>query len=83
VAEEYARIFYRNCINIGIPVLECPGIHDKANLADEMEIELDTGVVRNLTKGETYKASPIPEFLMDKIETGGLLEVLKKRLGAK
>jgi 3-isopropylmalate/(R)-2-methylmalate dehydratase small subunit len=83
VAEEYARIFYRNCINVGIPVIECQGIYGKADLGDEMEIELDTGVIKNLTKGETCKGSPVPAFLMDKIEAGGLLEVLKKRLGNK
>ena len=77
LAGEYARIFYRNSINIGLPVLECQEAYDKIDMHDELEIEIETGVVRNITKGETYQASPIPEFLMDKIDAGGLLEILR------
>jgi 3-isopropylmalate/(R)-2-methylmalate dehydratase small subunit len=83
LAGEYARIFYRNSINIGLPVLECKEAYDKIDLGDEVEIEIETGVVRNLTKGATYEASPIPEFLMDKIEAGGLLEILREQAGDK
>jgi len=83
LASEYARIFYRNCINIGLPVLECQEAFDKIDLDDEVEIEIGTGVVRNVTKGETYQASPIPDFLMDKIEAGGLLEILREQVGKK
>ncbi|MFP3156059.1 3-isopropylmalate dehydratase small subunit [Lachnospiraceae bacterium ZAX-1] len=83
LAEEYARIFYRNCINIGIPVLECPDVHAKVDLGDDLEIELETGIVKNITKGETYSATPIPPFLMDKIKEGGLLQVLKKQIAEK
>ena len=78
LAGEYARIFYRNSINIGLPVLECQEAFSKIDLLDEIEIEIETGVVRNITKGETYQASPIPEFLMDKIEAGGLIEILRE-----
>ena len=80
LAGEFARIFYRNCINIGLPVLECPVAYAEIDLEDEVEINLESGEVKNLTKGETYQASPIPPFLMDKINEGGLLEVLHKRL---
>lgn len=82
LAGEYARIFYRNCINIGIPVMECAD-YDKIDIGDELEIDLDTGKVQNLTKGESYSATPIPDFLMDKIEAGGLLELLKTKLAGK
>ena len=78
IADDYARIFYRNCINIALPVIECKGIADKADLNDELEIEFTTGVITNLTKNETYQGSPIPPFLMEKINAGGLLNVLRE-----
>ena len=80
LADEVARIFYRNCINIGLPVLECPTAYEKIDLGNEIEIILDTGEVRNLTKGEIYQADPIPPFLMEIIDDGGLLEVLQKKV---
>lgn len=80
IAGEYARIFYRNSINIGIPVIECPD-YDKIEVGDELRVDFSTGVVENLTKGETYKAEPIPEFLMNIVSAGGLLAVLEKKLG--
>ena len=83
LAAEYARIFYRNSINIGLPVLECKDAYDKIDLNDELEIEVETGIVKNITKNETYQASPIPEFLMDKIEAGGLLEILRAEVKSK
>ena len=79
LAGEYARIFYRNCINIGIPVMECPD-YDKINLGDELRVDFGAGIVENITKNETYQATPIPAFLMDTIEKGGLLDVLETRL---
>lgn len=83
LAGEYARIFYRNSINIGLPVLECKEAHEKIDLFDELEIEIETGVVKNITKGETYQAVPIPGFLMDKIDAGGLISILEKELESK
>ena len=80
LAGEYARIFYRNCINIGIPLMECPN-YGKIDVGDDLIVDFETGKVENLTKNETYQSTPIPAFLMDKIEAGGLLEVLEKRLG--
>ncbi|MDR0489689.1 MAG: 3-isopropylmalate dehydratase small subunit [Oscillospiraceae bacterium] len=80
LAGEYARIFYRNCINIGIPVMECPD-YDKIDVGDELRVNFETGKVENITKNETYQSTPIPEFLMDKINAGGLLEILEKMLG--
>ena len=80
LAGEVGRIFYRNCINIGVPVLECPDVYDKLDLNDELEINLETGEVKDLTKGETYRANPVPPFLIEIIDKGGLLEVLKARV---
>ena len=79
LAGEYARIFYRNCINIGIPVIECSD-YDKIDVNDELNVELSTGIVENITKNEIYQSKPIPEFLLSTIEAGGLVEVLKNRL---
>ena len=78
IAEEYARIFYRNCINIGLPLIECPGIAKKVDLNDELEINFESGLIKNLTKGEEYRGSPIPPFLLEKVEDGGLMAGLKK-----
>lgn len=83
LAGEYARIFYRNSINIGLPVLECQEAFERIDLHDEIEIEIETGIVRNITKGETYQASPIPEFLMEIVRPGGLLEILREKAGNK
>ena len=80
IAGEYARIFYRNSINVGIPVIECPD-YDKINVGDELRVDFSTGIVENLTKGETYKAESIPKFLMDIVSAGGLLAVLEKKFG--
>jgi len=80
LACEAARIFYRNCINVGVPVLECPAAFEGFDLDDDIEINLETGLVNNLTKGKTYQASPIPPFLMDIVSEGGLLAVLEKRI---
>jgi 3-isopropylmalate/(R)-2-methylmalate dehydratase small subunit len=77
IADEYARIFYRNCINIGLPLIECRGITEKVELNDSLEIEFETGRIINLTKGEEYQGSPIPLFLLEKLEQGGLMEGLK------
>ena len=78
IAEEYGRIFYRNCINIGLLLLECKGIAEKVALNDELEIDFDSGVIKNLTKGEEYQGQPMPEFLLEKVNAGGLMPELKK-----
>ena len=79
IAEEYARIFYRNSLNIALPVIECPGISEKADINDELEINYTTGLITNITKNETYKGIPIPPFLFEKIQAGGLLNILKQK----
>ena len=78
-AEEFARIFYRNALNIGLPVIECKGINEKLHIGDEVEVNLQTGCIENKTTGEKMQGIPIPEFLLDQLEKGGLLEVLKQK----
>ena len=82
VAKSYARIFFRNAINIGLPVFECKET-DKIDDGDELELDLEKGLIINKTKGESYKINPIPEFLRDIIERGGLIAYCKKLLGVK
>ena len=73
IAETFARIFYRNAINIGLPILECgEAAHDLQN-GDEVEVDFNTGVIRNLTKGKSYQAQPFPPFIQNIIQKGGLL----------
>ena len=81
VAKNFARIFYRNAINIGLPILQCPQAVDGATAGDEMEIDLGTGVVRNVTRGAEYRAEPFPEFMQRLIAAGGLINYAKERLG--
>jgi 3-isopropylmalate/(R)-2-methylmalate dehydratase small subunit len=81
VAESFARIFYRNAINIGLPILECPEAAREAASGDELEVDLAAGLVRNLTKGTERAAKPFPPFMRAIIEAGGLLEYHKERLG--
>ncbi len=77
IASTFARIFYRNAINIGLPILECDAAAKGINAGDEVEINFDTGVITNKTKNETYQAQPFPEFIKEIINKGGLLNSLK------
>ncbi len=77
IAKSFARIFYRNAINIGLPILECPEAADEINAGDEVEVNFDTGVITDKTTGKTYKAQPFPEFIQNIIAKGGLLASLK------
>lgn len=78
IASTFARIFYRNSINTALPILECREASEKIQDGDEVEIDFDTGVITNITRNETYKAEPFPEFIKDIINAGGLLKSLKK-----
>ena len=80
IAEEFARIFYRNCFNIGLPCIECPGIASATDLGDELEIDMVGGVVYNLTKNTQHECLPVPESLLIQNEAGGLIPLLKRRL---
>lgn len=79
LAESFARIFYRNAINIGLPILECPGIPQRVSEGDELNVDLDRGLIRNESKKVELKATPLPEFILELINDGGLIEHLKKR----
>ena len=76
-------IFYRNAINIGLAILECPEASEKIDSGDEVAIDFDTGVITNLTKGETYQANPFPDFIKKIIQAGGLMADIKNRQEAK
>ncbi|MDF2566827.1 MAG: 3-isopropylmalate dehydratase small subunit [Oscillospiraceae bacterium] len=77
IAATFARIFYRNAINIGLAILECPEASEKIEAGDEVKIDFDTGVITNVTKGESYQAQPFPDFIKDIIAKNGLLNSMK------
>lgn len=83
LAESFARIFYRNAINIGLPILECASVSSKVDLGDHLSVDLAEGKVVNLTKNESFQASRLPSFILEIIEDGGLIENFKKRLKPK
>ena len=78
IAKSFARIFYRNAINIGMPILECEAAAEEIQPGDEVAIDFDTGVISDLTTGKTYQAEPFPEFIQNIIQKGGLLASLKE-----
>ena len=78
IAASFARIFYRNSINIGLPILESPEAAASIRAGDEVEVDFDSGTIKNNTRGETYKASPYPPFLQNIIQKGGLLNSIMK-----
>ncbi|MCD6507444.1 3-isopropylmalate dehydratase small subunit [Candidatus Poribacteria bacterium] len=73
IARSFARIFFRNAINIGLPILESPQAAEGIEDGDEVEVDLAKGEIENLTKGERYKAAPFPDFMRDIIRAGGLM----------
>ena len=77
IATTFARIFYRNAINIGLPIMECPEASERIEDGDEVAIDFESGVITNVTKGETYQAAPFPAFIQEIIDAGGLLNSLK------
>lgn len=77
IASTFARIFYRNAINIGLAILECPEASEKISAGDEVAVDFDTGIITNITKNEEYKAQPFPEFIKEIISANGLLNSLK------
>lgn len=79
IAKSFARIFYRNAINIGLPILECEAAANAIEAGDTVSIDFDTGVITNETKGERYQAAAFPPFIQSIIADGGLLKSLKKR----
>ena len=77
IAKTFARIFYRNAINIGLAIMECPEASEKIEAGDEVAVDFDTGVITNVTKGETYQSLPFPEFIKEIIQAGGLMASIK------
>lgn len=80
IAETFARIFYRNSINIGLPIMECPEAAKDIADGDEVSIDVTTGVVTNHTKDKTYKAAPFPEFMQGIINNDGLINSIRKEI---
>ncbi len=80
IAKSFARIFFRNAINIGLPLLECNEAVDNTDSGDVLEVDLSTGKIKNMTKGLEFTAKPYPEFMAELIAAGGLIEYTKKRL---
>ncbi|MEQ8200085.1 MAG: 3-isopropylmalate dehydratase small subunit [Syntrophomonadaceae bacterium] len=78
VADSFARIFYRNAINIGLPILESPEAAAAVQGGDEIEIDLETGKIRNLRNGDVYQATPFPEFMQGIMARGGLINYVKE-----
>lgn len=78
IAKDFARIFFRNAINIGLPILECAEASADIEAGDEVSVDFDSGVITNLTKNKTYQAAAFPPFMQDIINAGGLIEQIKK-----
>ena len=83
IAESFARIFYRNAINLGLPIIESPEIAKETDEGSILEIDLAEGIVRNVTKGKEYKIKPLPESLQKVMEAGGLMDYAKDKLQGK
>ena len=79
IAKSFARIFYRNSINIGFPIMECEEAADKIEKGDEVEVDFSTGVITNKTKNETYQSQPFPEFLQKMIDADGLVNYVNPK----
>ena len=79
IASTFARIFYRNAINIGLPILECDSAAMEIKDGDRVEVDFDTGIITDITKGTTYQAEPFPEFIKEIIADGGLLNNIHKK----
>ena len=80
IARSFARIFFRNAINIGLPLLECDEAVDNTEAGDILEVDITSGEIENLTNGKVFTAKPYPDFMAEIISAGGLIEYTKKRL---
>ena len=83
IARSFARIFFRNAIDIGLPILECDEAVEGTQPGDILEVELETGAIKNVTRGRVFQAKPYPEFMLELIAAGGLIEHTRRRLKAK
>jgi 3-isopropylmalate dehydratase small subunit len=82
IARSFARIFYRNAFNIGLPIFESSDASEKIRENDEVEMNADEGIIRNLTTKEVYKANPIPPFMQELIDAGGLIAWTKRKINS-
>ncbi len=80
IAKSFARIFFRNSFNIGLPILEAPEAVDKIDEGNELEVNFQTGEIKNLTKNEKYQAQPIPDFMQELVRKGGLLNYVVEKV---
>ncbi len=83
IAASFARIFYRNAINIGLPILESPEASAAIAEGHQIQVDLSNGQIHDLTAGQTYQAAPFPSFMQELINAGGLIEYVKRRLAAR
>ncbi|NLL17561.1 MAG: 3-isopropylmalate dehydratase small subunit [Clostridia bacterium] len=83
IAKSYARIFYRNAINIGLPIFECPEAAEAIEEGNRVQVNAGTGVITNVTTGETYQAKAFPEFMQQLIEAGGLMAYVKEKVNSR
>jgi 3-isopropylmalate/(R)-2-methylmalate dehydratase small subunit len=83
IAESFARIFFRNAINIGLPVIECKGISTAVDNGDELTVYFEAGTVRNLSKGKSFQVAKLPPFILEILSDGGLIENLRRRMNKK
>ena len=81
IAESFAQIFYRNAINIGLPIIESPEAVNAIDQGDELDVDLENGIITNLTKNETYHFEKFPEFIQKIVEAGNLLNYVKAKVG--
>jgi 3-isopropylmalate dehydratase small subunit len=81
VAKSFARIFYRNCFNMGLPIFESVEAADGIKEGDQVEVDADAGVIRNLTSGKTFTVTPVPPFMQELIAAGGLMAYTRKKAG--
>ena len=79
IAKTFARIFYRNAINIGLPILECPAAAEAIQDGDEVSVDFDTGLITNHTRNESYQAEAVPPFIQEIISAGGLMNSIKQQ----
>jgi 3-isopropylmalate/(R)-2-methylmalate dehydratase small subunit len=80
IAETFARIFFRNATNIGLPVIECKGISASVDDGDQLTVDFETGTVQNLSKGKSFQVAKLPPFILEVLADGGLIENLRRRM---
>lgn len=83
IAASFARIFYRNAFNMGLPILECPEAASAIQTGDKLEVDLETGAITNLSRNQAYQAQPLPPFMLSLVKAGGLIASIREKLSQK